>query len=103
MVYKTVTDEDPCASKYCGKGRECHVSAEGTARCVCASHCPHHRERLVCGTDGAVYHSHCELHRAACIQRRSIAVDHAMTCLKRHRKPVIPTPGGFYILLYIYL
>ncbi|KAF4531901.1 hypothetical protein B566_EDAN000930 [Ephemera danica] len=47
---------------------------------------------MVCGTDGHSYHSHCELHRAACLQRRAIAVDHAMTCLKRHRKPPPPAP-----------
>jgi hypothetical protein len=81
-----VADIDPCSRKFCGKGRDCHVTSEGEARCVCAARCPHHA-RLVCGTDGRAYHSHCELHRAACLQRRAIAVDHAMTCLKRHRKP----------------
>lgn len=66
---------------HCGKGRECQVGADGAARCSCASSCSKHRQHLVCGSDGHLYHNHCELHRASCLLRKPLAVDRTMTCL----------------------
>ncbi|XP_066994850.2 follistatin-related protein 5 [Anabrus simplex] len=73
--------QNPCLVKYCGKGRECQLS-RGVAQCVCQRRC-HKHHKLVCGTDGQLYANHCELHRAACLEERSIAVDHTLSCVRR--------------------
>lgn len=78
-----------CVHVHCGKGRECQVGADGAARCSCVSSCAKHRQHLVCGSDGHLYHNHCELHRASCLLRRPLAVDRTMACLNAGIKPRI--------------
>ncbi|XP_069700035.1 follistatin-related protein 5-like isoform X2 [Periplaneta americana] len=83
-----LTKQNPCLVKYCGKGRECKT-VDGEAQCVCQRRCRRH-QKLVCGTDGQLYANHCELHRTACLQARSIAVDHTFGCVQRRPPPPPP-------------
>lgn len=63
------------------------MDGSGKANCVCQKRCSR-REKLVCGTDGRIYKNHCELHRTACVEDRSIAVDHSFGCSKPRKKPL---------------
>ncbi|XP_076327229.1 follistatin-related protein 5-like isoform X1 [Tachypleus tridentatus] len=74
--------ENPCDAVTCGVGRQCEVSDAGQAVCICQLYCKHHN-KPVCGTDGNLYNSHCELHRAACVEEKSIRIDHKRRCLKK--------------------
>lgn len=72
---------DPCASKYCGIGKECELSPNSTiAVCVCMRKCPR-RHRPVCASNGKIYANHCELHRAACHSGSSLTKSRLMRCL----------------------
>ncbi|XP_012348700.1 follistatin-related protein 5 isoform X2 [Apis florea] len=72
---------DPCASKYCGIGKECELSPNNTiAVCVCMRKCPR-RHRPVCASNGKIYANHCELHRAACHSGSSLTKSRLMRCL----------------------
>lgn len=72
---------DPCASKYCGIGKECELSPNNTiAVCVCMRKCPR-RHRPVCASNGKIYANHCELHRAACHSSSSLTKSRLMRCL----------------------
>ncbi|XP_078050075.1 follistatin-like 5 [Augochlora pura] len=74
---------DPCAKKYCGPGRECEVSPNGTvALCVCTRKCSR-RHRPVCASNGKIYANHCELHKAACNTDSSLTRSRLMRCLHR--------------------
>ncbi|XP_058798657.1 follistatin-related protein 5-like isoform X2 [Phymastichus coffea] len=74
---------NPCIGKYCGAGRECQVSDDGSQGvCVCARRCAR-RHRPVCGSDGKVYANHCELHRAACNLGSPLTASRLMRCLHR--------------------
>ncbi|CAB0037197.1 unnamed protein product [Trichogramma brassicae] len=76
-------DSNPCEGKYCGAGRECQLSEDGTlAICVCAKRCAR-RHRPVCASDGKVYANHCELHRAACHLDAPLTASRLMRCLHR--------------------
>ncbi len=75
-------DADSCSSLFCGRGRECQTSEKGHPECVCVRKCRRHH-KLICGTDGVLYSSHCELHRAACLSKQPIAIDHTYLCLRR--------------------
>uniref|UniRef100_A0ABD2XK46 Follistatin-related protein 5 n=1 Tax=Trichogramma kaykai TaxID=54128 RepID=A0ABD2XK46_9HYME len=76
-------DSNPCEGKYCGAGRECQISEDGTlAICVCAKRCAR-RHRPVCASDGKVYANHCELHRAACHLDAPLTASRLMRCLHR--------------------
>ncbi|KAL1123314.1 hypothetical protein AAG570_002400 [Ranatra chinensis] len=70
---------------YCKKGEECRVSRRGGGQCVCIETCPSHRSP-VCGSDGNLYHNHCTLHRAACVRRQPITVDHSFSCLTEAKR-----------------
>ncbi|XP_076231703.1 follistatin-like 5 isoform X1 [Calliopsis andreniformis] len=71
----------PCAKKYCGPGRECELSRNGTvAFCVCMRKCPR-RHRPVCASNGKIYANHCELHKAACNSKSSLTRSRLMRCL----------------------
>ncbi|KAJ8674780.1 hypothetical protein QAD02_010566, partial [Eretmocerus hayati] len=75
--------QDPCEGKYCGAGRECEATADGSvAVCVCARRCAR-RHRPVCASDGKVYANHCELHRAACKLGSPLTASRLMRCLHR--------------------
>ena len=86
-----------CLHVHCGKGRECQVGADGAARCSCATSCAKHRQHLVCGSDGHLYHNHCELHRASCLLRKPLAVDRTMTCLNAGTQLFSQFPPLFYM------
>ncbi|XP_061747730.1 follistatin-related protein 5 isoform X2 [Nerophis ophidion] len=71
---------NPCQLKYCGPGRRCTVNqATGRGDCGCPDRCKE-RYKPVCGSDGKLYSNHCQLHRAACSQRRRIAIVHSQDC-----------------------
>lgn len=82
---------DPCDSRECGRWRECIVSDEGDAECVCQRRCsPGGRgKKVLCGSDGRAYANHCELRRAACLSNDDIQVDRKRTCYKN--KNVFPS------------
>ncbi|XP_023245992.1 follistatin-related protein 5-like isoform X2 [Copidosoma floridanum] len=89
---------DPCEGKYCGAGRECQASEDGSVGiCVCATRCTR-RHRPVCGSDGKVYANHCELHRAACNLDRPLTASRLMRCLHRddqnHETPKVLPLGN---------
>ncbi|XP_054002269.1 follistatin-related protein 5-like [Hylaeus anthracinus] len=72
---------DPCAKKYCGPGRECERSPNGTvALCGCVRKCPR-RHRPVCASNGQIYTNHCELHKAACISESPLTRSRLVRCL----------------------
>lgn len=77
--------DDPCDTKYCGRGHECQIGRDGQAQCVCQRHCKKHR-KLVCGSDGNLYLNHCELHRASCLMGKAITIDRKNTCLRKKGK-----------------
>ncbi|XP_058798656.1 follistatin-related protein 5-like isoform X1 [Phymastichus coffea] len=81
---------NPCIGKYCGAGRECQVSDDGSQGvCVCARRCAR-RHRPVCGSDGKVYANHCELHRAACNLGSPLTASRLMRCLHRDENQKTP-------------
>ncbi|XP_017753447.1 PREDICTED: follistatin-related protein 5-like [Eufriesea mexicana] len=72
---------DPCATKYCGMGKECELSPNNTvATCICMRKCPR-RHRPVCASNGKIYANHCELHRAACHSGSPLTRSRLMRCL----------------------
>ncbi|XP_049830071.1 follistatin-related protein 5-like isoform X2 [Schistocerca gregaria] len=83
-----VTEDSPCSLLSCGAGRECLLDGAGRASCECRRRCPARARLAVCGSDGRRYASHCDLHRQACLQRRHIAFDHKLACLRQ------PTPAA---------
>ncbi|XP_034406320.1 follistatin-related protein 4 [Cyclopterus lumpus] len=73
-------DGGPCRRTYCGRGRQCVLTASsGRAECVCQEKC---RPSFVpvCGSDGRFYENHCEVYRTACLERRRIYVVHSKDC-----------------------
>ncbi|XP_077596587.1 follistatin-related protein 4 [Stigmatopora nigra] len=73
-------DGGPCRRTYCGRGRQCALSAaSGRAQCVCQDRC---RPSFVpvCGSDGRFYRNHCRLYRAACAERRAIRALRTKDC-----------------------
>ncbi|XP_049812888.1 follistatin-related protein 5-like [Schistocerca nitens] len=88
----------PCLGVVCGAGRECRLDGAGSAVCQCRRRCPRSRgrghARAVCGTDGRRYASHCHLHRAACLQRRHVAVDHDTPCTGPPRPAALADSSG---------
>ncbi|XP_018322543.1 follistatin-related protein 5 [Agrilus planipennis] len=91
-TFMPLLETNPCLVHYCMKGRECVLTSEGEATCVCQRHCGTHR-RLVCGSDGHIYPNHCELHRAACLTETAITIEHGVHCIK-HGKGWAPTLEG---------
>ncbi|KZC10284.1 Follistatin-related protein 5, partial [Dufourea novaeangliae] len=76
-----LSEISPCTKKYCGAGRECEISPNGTvALCVCMRKCPR-RHRPVCASNGRIYANHCELHKAACNGGSSLTRSRLMRCL----------------------
>ncbi|KAG1696652.1 Follistatin-related protein 5 [Nymphon striatum] len=100
----------PCENIYCGRGRECSVSDQNQAVCVCMEKCKR-RIKPVCGSDGQYYVNHCELHRTACMTERPITIDHSKACLNKnifkkrsplhHFKIICPTYHRVFVMLIL--
>lgn len=73
---------DACSAVTCASGRQCKVTGQGHAECVCGDVdlCQGH-SKVVCGSDGRLYPSFCEMHRTACTEQRHIrANQHSLDC-----------------------
>jgi len=62
-------EQDPCADKRCGPGRECTPTEQGKAKCVCLTACPNEEDnrRRVCSNYNETWNSDCELYRSRCL------------------------------------
>jgi len=62
-------EQDPCADKRCGPGRECTPTEQGKAKCVCLTACPTEEDnrRRVCSNYNETWNSDCELYRSRCL------------------------------------
>ncbi|XP_038065019.1 follistatin-related protein 1-like isoform X1 [Patiria miniata] len=80
---------DVCAGVECGVGKECTLTTDGEASCVCVQECRRHRSRLLCASDGVTYTNECELQRAACRGGIQLFIEHEGVCAPL---PTDPTP-----------
>ncbi|NXF98882.1 FSTL4 protein, partial [Sakesphorus luctuosus] len=70
----------PCEQSPCARGSRCVLSEDtGQPQCRCVEHCSA-TFLPVCGSDGRFYENHCQLHRAACLQGKSIDIVHSKDC-----------------------
>jgi hypothetical protein len=62
-------EDDPCAKKHCGEGKECDLDDDGQPTCVCIRRCvPNSDERMkVCTTHNVTFESDCEMLRQRCL------------------------------------
>jgi len=71
--------EDECSMMVCRAGRECQLSGNGEASCVCMASCPDHFVP-VCGSNGRSYDNYCMMHRDACLSGIHISLRSSGYC-----------------------